>query len=294
MNALFQPGPNRTVRRKAVPSRYAASAKGPQRAARKRHGYVVRCSSRLDTSSWGRKTLSSPCQVFRAWISKPSVTASSRFKFVDDPKHTMYAQAVVGSDLTEQTVAGQQDARVNVCGDVAKAVIGGKARMALLEREGLTNFGGGVRSCVTTPATSSCFHCSVEKSRTSVSRTGSGTTNRYGRLQSTSRRPPLRKSIRQEASLTITHVHCIVGPPIHRSTGVKGLVEKRSGAHGRDQPFADSARDKAFETTRLFEVRESVVRAEGFRFLPAPGAGERCEGALDAGGRQDSDIPEAV
>ena len=64
----------------------------------------------------------------------------------------------------------------------------------------------GVRSWVIMPWSSRCRHCWTEKSRTSEARTGSGITSRYGRSQRTSNSPPLRRSIRQEASLTMTRV----------------------------------------------------------------------------------------
>ena len=68
-----------------------------------------------------------------------SVAASGCVQFVNDPKHAVYAQAVLGSDSTKQSVAGQQDTKVSKCGDKTEAVIGGKAGKALLEDEGLSD-----------------------------------------------------------------------------------------------------------------------------------------------------------
>ena len=69
-----------------------------------------------------------------------SGAASDFAQSVDDPKHAMYPQAIVGSDSTEQSVAGQQDARVSWCGDGSEAVIGGEGWIALLECNGLSDF----------------------------------------------------------------------------------------------------------------------------------------------------------
>ena len=51
----------------------------------------------------------------------------------------MDTQTSSGGDFTEQSVAGQQDARVRECGDATKAVVGGKTGITLLEFKGLSD-----------------------------------------------------------------------------------------------------------------------------------------------------------
>ena len=88
----------------------------------------------------GQKDRSVALPGFQRLGQQRSFAACGCVQFVDDPEHAVYAQAVVGSDSTEQSVAGQQDARVSECGDETEAVIGGEGWMALLECECLSDF----------------------------------------------------------------------------------------------------------------------------------------------------------
>ena len=51
----------------------------------------------------------------------------------------MYAQAVGASDLTEQSVAGQQDAMESERGKKTEAIVGGEGGMALFKCEGASD-----------------------------------------------------------------------------------------------------------------------------------------------------------
>ena len=68
-----------------------------------------------------------------------SGAASGSVQFVDDPQHAVYAQAGADSDLTEQSIASQQNATVRARGDQAQAVIGRQGSIALLECESLSD-----------------------------------------------------------------------------------------------------------------------------------------------------------
>ena len=48
--------------------------------------------------------------------------------------------------------------------------------------------------------------------------------------------------------------------------GVERLVQKRRGAHGRDQFFAEGARDEALEPAGLLESPEPLAGADGLGF----------------------------
>ena len=127
------------------------------------------------------------------------------------------------------------------------------------------------------------------KSSSSDSRIDKGTTKRNARRLISVRSRPLRRSIRQEASLTTTTAISRVAPGF-RARRKPGALQKLGRTGRRDQLLSQGPPNQTLKTLQSFEGTEAIVVAERLRLLPSPGSRIGTKGIRNSGLRQDADL----